>query len=77
MGTITERTKVDGKSRFTAQIRKKKNRKIAVNLVETFPTRKAAENWIKRQEARLKNPAAIEKIVHQQQRKTFREVIIA
>ncbi len=36
MGTITERLKANGKPSFTVQIRKKKNGKIILNLVETF-----------------------------------------
>ncbi|WP_267473685.1 hypothetical protein [Halocynthiibacter styelae] len=44
MGTITERLKTNSKSSFTAQIRKKKNGKVILNLVETFTSKQAAEN---------------------------------
>ncbi|AUQ74089.1 hypothetical protein [Phaeobacter piscinae] len=53
MGTITERLKATGKPSFTVQIRKKKNGKVILNLVETFASEQAAKNWLKRREDAL------------------------
>ncbi len=47
MGTITERLKTNGKSSFTAQIRKKKKGKVILNLVVVFALEQAAQNWAK------------------------------
>lgn len=59
MGTITERLKANGKPSFTVQIRKKKNGKVILNLVETFASEQAAKNWLKRREDTLKKPGGL------------------
>lgn len=69
MGTITERVKKNGKPSYTAQIRKKKEGKIILNLVETFPSHRAAENWLKTRETALKKPGAIIRAVNAKKRK--------
>jgi len=61
MGTITERLKANGKPSFTVQIRKKKNGKVILNLVETFASEQAAKNWLKRREDALKKPGGLER----------------
>ncbi len=75
MGTIVERPKKNGKPSFTAQIRKKKDGKIILNLVETFPSKRAAENWLKRREEALKKPGGLERALNAKARKTVADCI--
>ncbi|MBT3139923.1 hypothetical protein KL867_02570 [Ruegeria litorea] len=75
MGTITERLKTNGKSSFTAQIRKKKKGKVILNLVETFASKQAAENWLKRREKALKRPGGLESAVNAKARKSVSDCI--
>ncbi|UWQ13070.1 site-specific integrase [Aliiroseovarius sp. M344] len=69
MGTVTERFKKNGKPSYTAQLRKKKKGKVILNLVETFPSQRAAENWLKNQERALKKPGALDRAVNAKRRK--------
>jgi len=69
MGTVTERFKKNGKPSYTAQIRKKKKGKVILNLVETFPSQRAAENWLKNQERALKKPGALTRAINAKGRK--------
>ncbi len=75
MGTIMERPNRKGASRFTALIRKKQNGKVILTLTETFPSRQAADRWIKHRERDLKEKGAVERMVQSRQRKTWSEVI--
>lgn len=53
MGTIVERKTREGVSRFTAQIRLKKDGQVAHTEARTFAKRKLAEVWIVKREAEL------------------------
>lgn len=75
MGTITERLKANGKSSFTAQIRKKKKGKVILNLVETFATEQAAKSWLKRRENALKKQGGLERAVNAKARKSVADCI--
>lgn len=77
MGTITERTKANGNPSFRAHIRKNKQGVTVINLVETFSTRKAAESWMRRHEARLKSPNAFEAVATRRKRFRVRDLIEA
>jgi len=75
MGTITERLKTNGKPSFTAQIRKKQKGKVILNLVETFSSRQAAKNWLKRREEALNKPRGLERAVNAKARKSVADCI--
>jgi hypothetical protein len=75
MGTITERLKANGKPSFTVQIRKKKNGKVILNLVETFTSEQAAKNWLKRREDELEKPGGLERAVNAKARKSVADCI--
>ena len=75
MRTITERLKANGKPSFTAQIRKKKNGKVILNLVETFASEQAAKSWLKRREDALKKPGGLERAVRAKTRKSVADCI--
>lgn len=70
MGTITERLKANGKPILTVQIRKKKNGKVILNLVETFASEQAARSCLKRREDALKKPGGLERAVKTKTRKS-------
>lgn len=53
MGTITERKTQKGVSRFTAQIRLKKDGQVVHTEARTFAKRKLAETWMVKREAAL------------------------
>src|SRR4051812_41334218 len=61
MGTISERKSVNGKPRFTAQIRIKKGGKVVHSESETWDTYAKAEAWMKKRERELPLPGAIER----------------
>lgn len=63
MATITAREGKNG-TRYTAQIRCKKNGKIIYSESETFDKKRLAEEWARRREAELAQPSTIEKIRH-------------
>lgn len=75
MGTITERLKANGKPSFTVQIRKKKNGRVILNLVETFASEQAAKSWLKRREDALKKPGGLERAVKAKTRKSVADCI--
>jgi hypothetical protein len=75
MGTITERLKTNGKSSFTAQIRKKQKGKVILNLVETFAFEQAAKSWLKRREDALKKPGGLSRAVNAKARKSVADCI--
>lgn len=75
MGTINERIKANGKPSYTAQIRKKHKGKVILNLVETFASKRAAENWLKQQEKALKRPGGLERAVNAKARKSVADCI--
>jgi hypothetical protein len=75
MGTITERLKTNGKSSFTAQIRKKQKGKVILNLVETFASEQAAKSWLKRREDALKKPGGLSRAVNAKARKSVADCI--
>jgi integrase len=61
MGTITLRKRKDGSSGFTAQIRIMKKGTPAYQESQTFDRKSTAQAWIKKREAELNVPGAIEK----------------
>jgi integrase len=61
MGTIVERTRKDGSRAYTAQIVIKKDGKIAHRECETFDRRQAANTWIVKREAELKEPGGLDR----------------
>lgn len=75
MGSIYERIKANGNPSYTAQIRKKRKGKIILDMVETFSSERAAKSWMKRQEAALKKPGALDRAVNAKARKTLADCI--
>ncbi|HEP8462368.1 TPA: tyrosine-type recombinase/integrase [Pseudomonas aeruginosa] len=61
MGTITQRKRKDGSAAFTAQIRIMRQGKAVYQESQTFDRKAAAQNWLKRREAELAAPGAIER----------------
>ncbi|WP_070096206.1 tyrosine-type recombinase/integrase [Pseudomonas sp. NBRC 111139] len=61
MGTITQRKRKDGSSGFTAQIRIMIEGKAVYQESQTFDRKATAQAWIRRREAELYEPGAIEK----------------
>lgn len=61
MGTIVERTRKDGSKSFTAQIVIKKGGAVAHREAETFDRKQAANAWIVKREAELKQPGGLER----------------
>ncbi|KPA88749.1 phage integrase family protein [Pseudomonas asplenii] len=61
MGTITQRKRKDGSSGFTAQIRIMKEGKAVYQESQTFDRKSNAQAWIRKREAELYEPGAIEK----------------
>jgi len=60
MGTISERKSVNGKPRFTAQIRIKRYGRIVHSEAVTFSTRSAARAWVDKREKALVKPGGLE-----------------
>jgi integrase len=60
MGTIVGRTRKDGSKAFTAQIVIKKGGAIVHREAQTFDRRPAANAWIVKREAELKEPGGLE-----------------
>lgn len=60
MGTIVPRKRADGSTGYTAQIRIKRHGKIVHSQAETFDREQAAKAWLKRREAELAQPGALE-----------------
>lgn len=61
MGTITQRKRKDGSSGFTAQIRIMIEGKAVYQESQTFDRKATAQAWIRKREAELYEPGAIEK----------------
>ncbi|KQY20804.1 site-specific integrase [Rhizobium sp. Root483D2] len=59
MGTITERKRANGSKSYTAQIRIKRDGKIAHSEAQTFERRPAANAWLKKRENELSAPGAL------------------
>lgn len=62
MGTISERRRKDGSKSYTAQIRIKRDGKLAHTEAQTFERRPAASAWLKKRETELAEPGALERI---------------
>lgn len=62
MGTITSRRRKDGTEGHTAQIRIKANGRIIHSETQTFDRLAAANLWIKKREAELAKPGALDAI---------------
>lgn len=62
MGTITSRRRKDGTEGHTAQIRIKANGQIIHSETQTFDRLAAANLWIKKREAELAKPGALDAI---------------
>jgi integrase len=60
MGTITKRKNKKGITRYTAQIRKKQDGKVVVNLGRTFDKQVSARAWVKKVEAEIANSESLE-----------------
>lgn len=61
MGTITTRKRKDGSEAHTAQIRLKSGGRIIHSEAQTFERLPAAKLWLKKREAELAEPGALEK----------------
>ncbi len=64
MATISKRTRKDGSTTYTAQIRIWKNGKTVYTEAETFEKRSLAKDWAQRRESELKQPKGLEQIRH-------------
>lgn len=62
MGTITSRRRKDGSTGYTAQIRIKRNGALVHSESETFERKPAAALWLKKREAELAEPGALERL---------------
>jgi hypothetical protein len=60
MGTIIGRTRKDGSKAFVAQIVIKKGGAIAHREAQTFERKQAANAWVVKREAELKQPVGLE-----------------
>lgn len=63
MATITARKRASG-TRYTAQIRMKRDGRIVYTESETFDKKGLAKEWAARREAELKAPGALERLQH-------------
>ncbi len=75
MGTIVERFKKNGKPSYTAQIRKKKRGQVVLSLAETFSSRQAAVNWMRRQEEALRKKGALDRAISAKTRKSVADCV--
>ncbi|NNU70395.1 site-specific integrase [Rhizobium sp. WYCCWR 11152] len=62
MGTIAERRRKDGSKSYTAQIRIKRDGKLAHTEAQTFDRKPAASAWLKKRETELSQPGALDRI---------------
>lgn len=62
MGTITERKRKDGSKGYTVQIRIKRDGAIVHTEAQTFDRKPAAVAWMKKREAQLAEPGALDAI---------------
>ncbi len=61
MGTITPRKRSDGTVGYTAQIRIRRDGKIAHNETHTFDRKQAATAWLKKRESELGAPGGLDR----------------
>jgi hypothetical protein len=61
MGSIIERTRKDGSKGFTAQIVVKKGGAIVHREAQTFDRKQAANAWVVKREAELKQPGGLDR----------------
>lgn len=64
MGSIYTRKNQDGSTKYTAQIRIKRSQKVVYQESRTFNKKAAAQSWIKKREAELALPGALDAIVN-------------
>ncbi|MEE5068668.1 site-specific integrase [Pseudomonas alliivorans] len=62
MGSISIRKRQDGSAAYHAQIRIMRKGKTVYQETQTFDRKTAAQNWIKKREAEMAAPGAIEKV---------------
>lgn len=63
MGSIYTRKNQDGTNKFTAQIRIKRQQKVVYQESQTFNKKTAAQAWMKKREAELALPGALDAII--------------
>lgn len=61
MGTITQRKNKKGDTKYSAQIRLRRNGAIVYQEAQTFDRKQMAQAWLKRRETELAEPGAIER----------------
>ena len=64
MGTITSRKRADGSTGHTAQIRIKRGGIVVHTEAQTFERKQAAEAWLRRREADLAAPGALDALLN-------------
>lgn len=62
MGTITTRQRADGTPAYMARVRVKEGGEVVHKETQTFDRKAAAELWMKKREAELSEPGALEKL---------------
>lgn len=64
MGSIYTRKNQDGTNKFTAQIRIKRKQKVVYQESQTFNKKTVAQAWMKKREAELALPGALDAIIN-------------
>lgn len=62
MATYVTRKRLDGTPYITAQIRRKKDKKVVHSEGRSFPTMEQAKAWAAAREAKLKQPVASSRV---------------
>lgn len=62
MGSLTPRKRKDGSIAYTAQIRIKRDKKVVHQESQTFERSQAAKLWMKKREAELAEPGALDRL---------------
>jgi integrase len=62
MGTITRRVNKSGQTKYTAQIRLRRNGSIVYQESQSFDRRQVAKAWLTRREAELAQPGALDRV---------------
>ncbi len=62
MGTISERIRANGTKSYTAQIRIKRDGKLAHSEAQTFDRMATAKAWLRKREAALYEPGALQRL---------------
>ena len=75
MGTITSRKRADGSVGHTAQIRIKRRGIVVHTEAQTFERQAAATLWLKRREAELAEPGALDRLLNPRPDPLLREAI--